>query len=62
MLIAAFAIRANRVRAPIHQRPLANGKISEGIKAKVIEEVNERGVDGDAAYQVIVDTMTNYGK
>lgn len=49
--------------APLSDADVAKlATISDGIKTKVIEEVNERGVDGDAAYQVIVDTMNNYGK
>lgn len=51
-----------------HVTPLSDADIahfstlSDRIKEAVIQEVNDRGVDGTAAYQVIVDTMANGGK
>lgn len=38
----------------------AFGEMTQGIKEKVIKEVTEKGIDGQAAYDFIFETMKNY--
>lgn len=38
----------------------ALGEMTQGIKEKVIKDVSDKGIDGQAAYDLIFETMKNY--
>ncbi len=49
-----------KVTAMSEEEVKSFAKMADGIKAKVIKEITDKGVDGQAAYDYIMKTMTDY--